>query len=144
MSYNRDLQWDKQFLFDAVEASGNALTVLERLLGHVRLRTGAAERLLESDALCATDLAEFLVTRGVAFADAHEIVGNVVAAAERSGTRLRDVGLARLKRFSPHFDRAALAALDPQRSVERKRGFGSTNPAQVRRALARWQKRLSE
>jgi argininosuccinate lyase len=142
LSYNRDLQWDKRFLFEAVEASRRALTVLERVLGRAHVREGAAERLLESDALCATDLAEFLVTRGVAFADAHEIVGRIVAAAERSGTRLRDLGLAQLKRFSPRFDWAALAALDPRRSVERKRGLGSTNPAQVRRALARWQQRL--
>jgi argininosuccinate lyase len=108
----------------------------------VRLRRGGAERLLKSETLCATDLAEYLVTRGVPFAQAHESVGKAVAAAERSGIRLRDLGLAQLKRFSPHLDRAALAVLDPHRSVERKRSLGSTNPAQVRRALARWQKRL--
>ena len=142
LSYNRDLQWDKRFLFEAVEASQSALTVLERFLGHVRIRPEASTRLLASDALCATDLAEYLVVRGVAFSDAHAIVGKLVALAERSGKRLRDVGLAQLQSVSPHVDRAALAVLDPRRSVERKRSAGSTNPAQVKRALARWQQRL--
>jgi argininosuccinate lyase len=118
------------------------LTVLERFLGHVRIRPEASTRLLASDALCATDLAEYLVMRGVAFSDAHATVGKLVALAERSGKRLRDVGLAQLQSVSPHVDRAALAVLDPRRSVERKRSAGSTNPAQVKRALARWRQRL--
>ena len=143
LSYNRDLQWDKRFLFQAVEASQGALTVLERFLGHVRVRPEASARLLASDALCATDLAEYLVTQGVAFSDAHAIVGKLVAWAQRSGRQLRDAGLAQLKSFSPHLDRAALAVLDPRRSVERKRSAGSTNPRQVERALARWQRKLS-
>ncbi len=142
LSYNRDLQWDKRFVCDAVEASHDALRVLERLLRHVRVETSRLPRLLESDALCATDLAEYLVTRGLAFADAHAVVGKVVASAERAGKRLRDFSLAELKRFSPRFDRSALTRLDPRRSVERKRSAGSTNPRLVHRALERWQARL--
>ncbi len=142
LSYNRDLQWDKHFVFEAVEASHNALQVLERLIHHVKVRASHGSLLLESDALCATDLADYLVERGVAFADAHQVVGKVVVFAEGRGKQLRDVSLADLKRFSPRFDAGALALMNPHRSVARKRSFGSTNPRQVRRALARWRTRL--
>jgi argininosuccinate lyase len=143
LSYNRDLQWDKRFVMEVVEASRQALEVLERLLRHVRIRADRAARLLETDAMCATDLAEYLVARGVAFAEAHRIIGQVVAEAERRGRQLGELGLATLRRFSKRFDRGALERLTPRRSVELKRSEGSTNPAQVRRALARWRARLA-
>jgi argininosuccinate lyase len=142
LSYNRDLQWDKRCVFSAVDASLDALQVLAPLLGAARVRTGRLARLLETDALCATDLAEHLVGRGVAFADAHRIVGRLVADAERRGRSLRDFTVAELQRYSPRFEREALTVLDPRRSPARKRSTGSTNPAQVSRALARWHRRL--
>ena len=143
LSYNRDLQWDKTILFRAVDASHEALAVLARLLHHVRVRTDRLPRLLASDALCATDLAEWLVTEGIAFAEAHELVGRVVALAEHEGKSLRGLSLAQLRRISPHFTTAAQARLDPVRSVEHKRSLGSTSPSEVRRALARWRRRLA-
>ena len=143
LSYNRDLQWDKRFLFEAVEASHDALLVLERLVRHVRVRTERLPRLLAGgEALCATDLAEYLVERGVAFAEAHQAVGRAVAYAERKGIPLGRLRVEELKRFSPSFDRRALALMEPSRSVWRKRSAGSTHPVLVRRAIARWQTRL--
>ena len=142
LSYNRDMQWDKRCVFGAVEASHDALVVLAQVLRHARVRTERLPALLASDALCATDLAEYLVERGAAFADAHGLVGRVVAYAEGRGKRLRDLSVDELRRFSGRFDRTALARLDPARSVEHKRSLGSTSPAEVARALARWTKRL--
>ena len=142
LAYNRDLQWDKRAVFGAVEAGHDALSVLARVMRHVRVRAANLPRLLASDALCATDLAEYLVERGVAFAEAHEIVGKVVAYAEGRGRRLRTLRLGELQRFSSRFDSGALDVVNPARSVERKRGIGSTNPREVARALARWTKRL--
>ena len=142
LSYNRDLQWDKRFVFDSVDASRNALQVLIPLVRHATVRTEQLPRLLASDGLCATDVAEYLVQRGVAFADAHRIVGAVVASAERQGKRLRELSVTELRKFSPQFDRTMLAILNPQRSVERKQSLGSTNPRQVKRELERWQRQL--
>ncbi len=142
LSYNRDLQWDKRCVFASVEATDDALQVLERVLRHARVRTAQLPRLLASDALCATDLAEHLVERGVSFADAHALVGKVVALAEREGVRLRELPLARLRQISGKFDRTALQRLDPMQSVARKRSLGSTNPRQVQQALRRWRSRL--
>ncbi len=142
LTYNRDLQWDKRFVFDAVEASQDALAVLERLWLHVRINPSGVKRLLESDAICATDLAEYLVARGVAFAEAHAIIGRVVVASERAGKRLGELRLSELQRFSPKFNRAALALCDPRHSVARKRSVGGTGPRQVAHALATWKKQL--
>ena len=142
LAYNRDLQWDKRCVFAAVEDSVAALGALAVVLRHARLRPAQAAALLRDGAACATDLAEYLVTRGVAFADAHAIVGRAVAHAERQGVPLGRLPLAALRRFSPRFEQGALACLDPRRSAARKRSEGSTNPAQVRRALTRWERRL--
>jgi argininosuccinate lyase len=144
LAYNRDLQWDKPCVFVAVEASEAALAVMERLLRHVRIRPERIPHLLQSDHLCATDLAEHLVTRGVPFAEAHAAVGRLVALAERRGLRLRELPVTELARVSPHFDIGVRALLDPMRSVQRKRSLGSTNPQQVARALKRWKVRLRQ
>jgi argininosuccinate lyase len=142
LAYNRDLQWDKRLVFGAVDDSAAALEVLTRFLRHVRIRREGAARLLASDALCATDLAEWLVQRGVAFADAHGLVGRLVAAAERQGKRLGDLTAAERRRISPALAEVPQALFDPRRSVWRKRSLGSTHPRQVAAAIARWRRRL--
>ncbi|OGX41473.1 MAG: argininosuccinate lyase [Omnitrophica WOR_2 bacterium RIFCSPHIGHO2_02_FULL_68_15] len=144
LSYNRDLQWDKRCVFSAVDASLDALAVLAGLLRAARVRTDRLSGLLANDALCATDLAEYLVGRGAAFADAHLAVGRLVADAEQQDRMLRDFTLDELRTYSSRFGRDTLALLDPRRSPARKRSAGSTNPAQVNRSLARWHGRLKE
>ena len=143
LSYNRDLQWDKRFVFETVEASHDALMVLERLIRHVEIKTARAQVLVGSDTLYATDLAEHLVKRDVPFREAHEIIGKVVAAAERRGVPLRGLSVTELARFSKQLDRSARALINAHRSVEGKRSLGGTSPGQVRAALRRWQHRLS-
>ena len=142
LAYNRDLQWDKPLVFGAVDASIEALQVLERLIRSVRVQRAQASRLLASDTLCATDLAEYLVKQGMSFREAHERIGKLVAAAHRTGRRLADFRLEEVKQFAPQLTRAALALLDPKRSVQNKRSFGSTHPRLVAQALRRWKQRL--
>ena len=142
LSYNRDLQWDKTVLFQAVDQMTGSLEVLERLVRHLRILRPHATRLLGNDTLCATDLAEFLVRHKVPCATAHRLVGGLVAEAERRGVPLRGLSLAEFRRASPHFNHSVRALLDPRASVARKRSAGSTNPQQVKRALAGWRQRL--
>jgi len=143
LAYNRDLQWDKVALFQAVDLSQDALAVLERLVRRLHVRRDRIERLLESDALCATDLAEFLVRKGVPFQDAHEAVGKLVVSAERRGRRLSDMKLSELNRFAPQFDEEARELLNVRRSVELKTSWGGTSPQNVKQAILRWRKQLS-
>jgi argininosuccinate lyase len=142
LSYNRDLQWDKACVFTSVDASLDALRVLAGLLRASRLRTFRAAQLAGDDALCATDLAEYLVRRGVAFADAHHAVGRLVADAERRSRALRTFTVSELQRYAKRFGSDARALIDPAGSPRRKRSSGSTHPAQVARALDDWSKRL--
>ncbi len=141
LAYNRDLQWDKRLIFGAVDASHEALAGLERFIRHLGVKVSHPPRIMK-DTLCATDLAEHLVTKGVVFARAHEIVGRLVSLAERRGVPLRGLDVAQVRQIAPEVDAAALRLLDPRRSVQRKRSLGSTNPRQVERAIASWRRRL--
>ena len=142
LSYNRDLQWDKAVFFRVTDGVAEALEAVDCVVRHVRLRRDGIRRLLRADTICATDLAEQLVARGVAFQQAHGIVGRLVRSCEREGTRLGELSLAQLRRFSPQFDEEARRRLDPRRSVALKKSWGSTNPRLVRAAMARWKRRL--
>jgi argininosuccinate lyase len=142
LAYNRDLQWDKHALFQAVDLVQASLEVLARVLGRVRIRKTRALELASSDSLGATDLAEYLIKRGVSSRAAHRAVGQLVAFCERQGTSLRGCSVAQMQRFSPEFDQRAKALLDPRKSVAAKQSAGSTNPQQVARALARWRAAL--
>ena len=143
LTYNRDLQWDKRLLFESIDLTRDGLDVFARFLGHVRVRTDQLNRLLETDSLCATDLADHLVQRGVAFSDAHRIVGTLVALSERQGKRLQELQMNELQQVSTLFDAHAREILDPNRSVWRKRSVGSPNPRLVAQAIARWRRRLN-
>lgn len=142
LTYNRDLQWDKTYVFGALEASHDALDVLSAFVRHLKVKKSNVERLLDNDALCATDLAEYLVSKGVAFRDAHRIVGEIVAKTERDSRQLRDLRLSELKVFSSVFDQKALSLMSPYKSVERKKSIGSTGTRLVKRAIHNWQDRL--
>src|SRR5690348_4046630 len=91
----------------------------------------------------ATDLADYLVRKGVPFRDAHEAVGRAVREAERRRTDLAALPLAVLKRFSPRIGADAKRVLTPEGSVAARRHLGGTAPAQVRAAVARARKRLA-
>jgi argininosuccinate lyase len=143
--YGRDLQEDKRPIFDAFEA---ALVSLRALSGAVVTATFRAEKLeaaLEHGHLCATDLADYLVLRGVPFREAHHVVGGLVAEAERRGVEL--AALPRDVLAAAHASLAADdvgSALDPRQAVERRNVVGG--PARVRvleaiaDARARWGK----
>ena len=127
LAYNRDLQWDKRPVCDSVQATDQGLAVLARLLTHLRIHRAGAARLLD-ERLCATDLAEDLVRRGVAFRDAHELVGRLIRLAEARGVPMQKLTPADLRRVSPRLTPAALRLLDPARGRARERRTGSTAP----------------
>jgi argininosuccinate lyase len=142
LAYNRDLQWDKTCLFDAVDRTHAALAVFARLLSHASIDAKRSSALANDGTLCATDLAELLVRKGVAFRDAHGIVGRMVARAQAQGKRLRDFSKQELLQFSPALDARMLATLSPAGSIDRKRSEGGTGRSSVARQLWAWRKRL--
>jgi len=142
LTYNRDMQWDKAPLFAAVEATRANLDVLTALVPHLRVNTWRAETLVHDDTLCATELAEYLVRQGLAFRDAHRMVGEVVRQAAAQEKPLRELPLETLRQIAPEFNEDVYQWLDARQAVAGKQSHGSTNPTMVAQALARWERRL--
>ena len=142
LSYNRDLQEDKQPLFDAVDTTRTTLTVLAEVIGVLRFDTARMRAAASDPALLATDVAEHLVRNGVAFREAHEIVGAVVRRTEQEGRTLADVTLAEWQAASPHFDARALELFDVDASPQRRTTAGGPAAASVVRQIEAARTRL--
>lgn len=135
LTYNRDLQEDKEPLFDTVETLRDSLEVMAGAIATLEVRT---ERMAEAAAdpmLLATDLAEFLVRAGVPFREAHEVVGKIVGHVTREGVDLRSLTKADMQSFHAAFDAGADQLLDLERSLESRTLAGGTARARVEATL---------
>ncbi len=142
LAYNRDLQEDKRLLFAAADTVGDSLRVAAAVVRHSRYdaeRTGSAAGGGYSDA---TALAEYLVGKGVPFRRAHQIVGELVAAAEREGKPLAAMPLSALKAACPQIDKDVFEHLGAVNVVARYRSLGAAGGAPLVEQLARWRERL--
>ena len=131
LGYGRDLQEDKRPIMDAVEAVRLSLPALTGAIATAEFRRDRLSEALEQGHICATDLADHLVLKGVAFRDAHRLVGGLVREAEKLGCALRDLPHEVLAAAHAELTTSAAAeALDPKKSVERRQLLGG--PAKVR------------
>jgi argininosuccinate lyase len=142
LAYNKDNQEDKEPLFDAADTLRDVLSLLAELLQGVKARPERMLAALREGYPTATDLADYLVRKGLAFRDAHEVVARAVRVAEEAGKDLADLALADLKRFSPLIEEDARAVLTPEGSAASRRHVGGTAPEAVRAAIERARKRL--
>ena len=108
MTYNRDLQEDKERFFDTAETVQSTLLILAEMLGNIEVDEEACRRAASDPLLLATDLADWLVRRGVAFRKAHHLVGEAVALAEKRKIPITQLSLPDWKKISPEFDASAL------------------------------------
>lgn len=129
LTYNKDLQEDKEPVFDTVDTLVQCLGVLQALLDSTEFRKDRMEQALDGDFSTATDLADFLVRKGAPFRSAHEIVGRIVGYCIQNGKSPGDLNTAELNGFSEHFD--AGVALSPRKSVEGRDVPGSTAPNRI-------------
>ena len=120
LAYNRDLQEDKEQVFDASDTLQLCLDVMARMIPAIRFNSEAMARALREGFMEATDLADYLAAKGAPFREAHEIVGQLVRHCIASKKRLPDCSLEELRRFSPVFDRDALAVMTPEAIVRRR------------------------
>jgi argininosuccinate lyase len=137
LAYNRDLQEDKGPLFDTVDTLADALDLLAEMIPRLRVRTDRMREAASSGYTLATELADYLATKGVPFRDAHAVVGAIVQAAIEAQRPLESFQLAELKRFSPHFAADVKRWLTLESAVRRRRAPGGTAPANVQRRLRR-------
>jgi argininosuccinate lyase len=142
LAYNKDNQEDKQPLFDAVDTVRDSLAVFAGMVAGMQPVPEAMRAAVLEGHATATDLADYLVRKGVPFRDAHEAVSRAVREAERLGVDLAALPLATLKRFSPKIGTDARKVLTPEGSVAARNHVGGTAPVQVRAAIARARKRL--
>jgi argininosuccinate lyase len=134
-AYNRDLQEDKQPVFDSVDTVRTSLAILAALVPRLRIRTDRMRIAAGVGYTLATELADYLATKGVPFRTAHGIVGQIVQAAIAQDRTLEDFTLAELRRFSPLFERDVKRWLSHEAAVKRRRAIGGTAPANVERRL---------
>jgi argininosuccinate lyase len=141
-SYNRDLQEDKEALFDSVDTISAALELFSTMLPELKINRERMEAAANDPNLLATDLAEYLVKKGVPFREAHEIVGTLVANAVAQGTKLNAIALADLKKLSPLFDVDVVDVFDVRRSLVARRAIGAPSPENVKAQIKAWRDRL--
>jgi len=143
LAYNKDNQEDKEPLFDTVDNVKGCLKVYADMMGNLtcnreRMRAAAAQGFST-----ATDLADYLVRKGIPFRDAHEIVGKAVALGVREGRDLAELTLAELQGFCERIGADVYEVLTLDGSVAARDHLGGTAPAQVRAAVARGRARLA-
>jgi len=142
LTYNRDLQEDKRPVFDSFDQTVLCLEVLAGLLAGLKANRARCAAAVADPALFATDLADYLVGRGVPFREAHHAVGTAVRLAEAQGVALDRLSLAQVRTVHPAFGRDWAKVFDLRRALAARRGTGMPGPAQIRRQLGRWRKIL--
>ncbi len=142
LAYNRDNQEDKEPLFDAADTLRETLAVFAELIAGLRVNAAAMRAAAEEGFATATDLADYLVRKGLAFRDAHEAAARAVRFAEESGRGLQQLTLEELRRFSVKVGSDVQRVLTLEGSVASRSHVGGTAPARVRAAIRRARKNL--
>jgi argininosuccinate lyase len=144
MTYNRDLQEDKPPLFDSHDTLVICAEVLAGTLAGAKVIPKACAAAVADPLLLATDLADYLVNRGVPFRDAHHAVGALVKCAEGLGVPLPEVPQTEAQKIHQEFAKDWPQVFDLDRAMAARRGTGMPSPAQVKKQVARWRKALAE
>jgi argininosuccinate lyase len=142
LTYNKDMQEDKEPLFDAVDTVEQSLLVLTRLLQEISFNKKRMREAADEGYLVATDLADYLVRKGVTFRQAHEIVGKMVLYALDHKKELRQLTLKEMKGFSGHIGEDVYGWLDPLSCIDRRNLPGGTGRGSVERALSKARKEI--
>jgi argininosuccinate lyase len=137
LTYNKDMQEDKEHLFDAADALELCLEAAEGMLASVTFNRERLAAAASDEFLAATDIADMLVRRGVPFREAHGIVGGVVRSAIDAGKQLSELSPQELSEHSSLLDEEFFALLKPTESLEQKRSEGGTSSSRVREQLER-------
>jgi len=141
MTYNRDLQEDKERLFDSADTVRAAVRLMAGLLAHTTVNVAVCQQAASDPTLLATDLADYLVRKGTPFRQAHRAVGALVALAERRGRPLNRLTLEELRSVNKGFGAEALVAFDLKRAMNWRNIPGAPGTKEMRKQLGRWRKK---
>jgi argininosuccinate lyase len=140
MTYNRDLQEDKERLFDTADTVRAAVRLCAAMLQHTAVNRRVCAAAACDSALLATDLVDYLVRKGLPFREVHHSVGALVALAERLGKPLNQLTLAELRSVEKRFGADALKVFNLRQAMSCRRLTGAPGTGEVRKQLARWRK----
>jgi argininosuccinate lyase len=141
-SYQRDLQEDKGPLFDSVMTVKEGLQIFAAMLPEIIVHAGRMESAADDPNLLATDLAEYLVKKGLPFREAHEAVGKLVVRAIAAKRALNNISLLEMQEVSPLFQNDVLKVFDVRGSLAQRTAVGAPSPANVASQIARWKSLL--
>jgi argininosuccinate lyase len=144
MTYNRDLQEDKERLFDTADSVRASVRLCAAMLRQIKVNVQNCQAAASDPALLATDLADYLVQKGLPFRQAHHSVGSVVALSERLGKKLNQLTLAELRSVEKKFARDALGVFQLERALARRNIAGAPGPREVRKQLSKWKHALAK
>jgi len=136
LAYNKDMQEDKRVAFDAIDTLADCLQVVQGMLGSLSFNTARMREAADSGFMAATDLADYLVGKGMPFREAHEVVGKMVLELEKSGRSLHDLSAEGFAGFSCEFDPDVSEITDVDRQVGRRGSAGGTGHDPVRKQIA--------
>jgi argininosuccinate lyase len=142
LSYNRDLQEDKEPLFDTIETVTTSVKIYAELLAQLTIRPEPMSKAVSEGFLLATELADYLVQQGVPFRESHHIVGNLVKECLAKGKDLLQLTEQELFKASPSFDKKAFRVLTPEAAINKKNIIGGTAMDQVTSQVNTWKKML--
>ena len=143
LAYNRDLQEDKEPVFDAVKTLKGSLIGMTKIIEGLKPRKDRMEKEAGGFAL-ATDLANYLVRKGVPFREAHHIVGQIVSYLVNQNRELESITLEELKQFSDLFDKDSLKILNPYYVADARKSYGGTAKERILEQIKYWEERLGE
>jgi len=144
LAYNKDNQEDKEPLFDTVDTVKDTLRIFAEMVAAISVRADAMERAARRGYATATDLADYLVKKGLAFRDAHEVVAHAVKTAIARGLDLSELSLPELQAFHPDIEADVFTVLSLRGSLNARNILGGTAPQQVRLQIARHRERLAQ
>jgi argininosuccinate lyase len=143
MTYNRDLQEDKECIFDTADTVGATVRILTGLVEHIDVDRSACAAAVSDPALLCTDLADYLVRKRMPFRKAHKIIGSLVALAERKKRPLNRFTLEEFRAVDPAFDRDVLGMFDLGQAMRSRNLLGAPGTREVQKQLERWSKKLA-
>jgi argininosuccinate lyase len=143
-SYNRDLQEDKEALFDSVDTVAKSLEVWSAMLAEVKINRERMETAANDPELLATDLAEYLVKKGMPFREAHEAIGKLVARASEMNLAINRVSPLQMQEISPLLAEDVTAIFNARRSLAKRSAIGAPSPENVKMQIERWRKQLGQ
>ena len=143
LAYNKDMQEDKEGVFDAVDTLSDSLVVMTGMIRTMTVNADAMRKGAHGGFMAATDLADYLVGKGMPFRDAHAVVGKLVLECEKQGKTLQELSVDELKQADPLFDAGALDAVDIDKIVARRITAGGTGHDAVKVQLDQARERLA-